>query len=38
VAPRHRLQADSGDDQAGLAEQLGRPHGQQSLVTGARTD
>src|SRR5207247_2078144 len=38
VAPRRLLQAGSSDDQAGLSEQLGRPHRQQSLVTGARTD
>ena len=38
VAPRRRLQLGSGDHQAGLAEQFGGPHGQQSLVTGARTD
>ena len=33
-----RRQVGSGDDQAGLAEQLGRPHGQQPFVAGARPD
>src|SRR5204862_1830352 len=36
VTPRHHGQALPGYDQAGLAEQLGRPYGQQLLVARAR--
>jgi hypothetical protein len=38
IASRYRLQVGSGDHQAGLPEQLGRPHCQQPLIAGARPD